>query len=45
MGVIECFADEHGKDVLLKLSLKMPGGTWEDHTQAVLPRNLQLTSE
>ena len=35
----------HGKRVLLKLSLKMPGGTCEERTQAVLPKNLQLTSE
>ena len=44
-GVIEGFADEHGKKVLLKLTLKMPSGTCEERTQAVLPKNLQLTSE
>ena len=44
-GVVEGFADDCGMKVLLKLSLKMPSGTWEDHIQAVPPRNLQLASE
>ena len=31
--------------VLLKMTLRMPGGKSESHTQSLLPRSLQLTSE
>ena len=43
-GTIEGWADLDQRKVLLKLSLKLLGGT-EDIVQDVYPRNLQLTSE
>ena len=44
-GVIEGYADPGMEKVLLKLTLKASGGKPQSVTQAVLPRNLKLTSD
>ena len=44
-GIIEGWADLEQRQVLLKVSLKMPDKSKRDIVQSCYPRNLQLTSE